>query len=211
MKCIYTHVHVRNSHSYVIWTRNVKDTIQSSVCDNGCGKDMNTLVRACILLFLNWFVFPLIPFLTQKALLMSKHNWLVLFIKLYLKHNWLVLFIELYLHPWMSCCGIKYFTRVYGGEVGDCHVYDIVTPHLWSFCGSYFAPPFPFLFPLAFTGILKQVHVLILFTCTEWTCGIGRDNALPFPLVGKNWTTSAGSSPTLARVGGGWGIPRISA
>ena len=41
------------------------------------------------------------------------------------------------------------------GDVGDCHVCYVVTPPpFWGLCGSYFAPPFPLLFPLPFPGTL---------------------------------------------------------
>ena len=46
--------------------------------------------------------------------------------------------------PTPSCMGLG------GEEVGDGHIYNVVSPYLWGFCESYFAPPFPLLFSLSF-------------------------------------------------------------
>ena len=60
----------------------------------------------------------------------------------------------LYIYVYEGCAVVMHLSMVRptspaglgGGEVEDCHIYDFLTPHVWSFCGPYFAPPFPLLF-----------------------------------------------------------------
>ena len=83
----------------------------------------SVLVQARILLFFELIFPPVDSFFTQKALLTSKHNSLVLF-------------IEQYLHPWMSYCGINYFMRIIRIRIGIRTIRNFATRLFRTFPGS---------------------------------------------------------------------------
>ena len=92
--------YVRNSHSYVIWTRRRKMTLSSRPYGVMVVAKIRTHYFESVLSFLELICPPVDSFfLTQKHVLTSKQNLLVLF-------------KEQYLHPWMSCRGRNIFTRI---------------------------------------------------------------------------------------------------